>query len=235
MHPEQTNIAAWTAYGDHHLDRRTDVPEPDRLTWGFWPAGPGAEILGEDLTGRRVLDLGSGTGKYAAYLARERGALVDAVDASPSQHRRAIERYGHRPGLNLILSDAVEHLGQADPYDVIYSVHGAAYIDPLRLAPALAAALAPGGRLILSVLHTNSQGHGPSTALAPRQEILPLAGGGRLTVRMWVLTPALWASLFAPHGLVIDQVDILRAPEDDNPLTCSLLRIHRDASPAPRC
>ncbi|MFE2940751.1 class I SAM-dependent methyltransferase [Streptomyces sp. NPDC059255] len=110
------------------------------------------------------------------------GALVDAVDASPSQHQRATERYGRQPGLNLFLSDAVEHLRQAEPYDVIYSIHGVAYIDPRRLLPALGAALRPGGRLVLSVLHTNSEGLGPSTTVVSRPEILPLAGGGRLTV-----------------------------------------------------
>lgn len=228
MDSEQTDLAAWTAYGDHHIRRRTDVPDADRLAWGFWPSGPGDEILG-DVAGRRVLDLGSGTGRHAAYLARERGALVDAVDASPSQHRRATERYGHQPGLNLIFSDAVEHLRRAEPYEVIYSIHGAAYIDPLRLVPALAAALAPGGRLVLSVLHTNSEGHGPSRTVVARPEILPLADGGRLTVRMWVLAPALWTSLLAAHGLVVDQVDTLTAPEEGNPLTCSLLQIRRRA------
>ncbi|MFJ5213877.1 NUDIX domain-containing protein [Streptomyces sp. NPDC088354] len=228
MDSEQTNNAAWTAYGDHHLRRDTDVPDVDRLTWGFWPTGPGDEILG-DLSGRRVLDLGSGMGRYAAYLARERGALVDAVDASPSQHRRATERYSLQPGLNLILADAVEHLRRAEPYDVIYSIHGFAFIDPLRLVPALAAALAPGGRLAFSVLHTNSQGHGPSTTVTPRPEILPLAGGDRLTVRMWVLDSAAWTALFAQNGLVVEQVHTLRAPEQDNPLTCSLFRVRHRA------
>ncbi|WP_019070744.1 SAM-dependent methyltransferase [Streptomyces hokutonensis] len=182
---ELANVTAWTAYGTRHLERATAVAEVDRLTWGFWPTGPGVEVLG-DVTGRRVLDLGSGLGKYAAYLAREHGALVDAVDVSTTQHQRATARYGSQPGLNLILGDAVEHLRQCEQYDVIYSIHGFAYVDPWRLLPALAAALAPGGRLVFSVLHTNSDGVGPSTTVAARPEILPLAGGGQLTVEMWV-------------------------------------------------
>ncbi|MDX2936798.1 bifunctional class I SAM-dependent methyltransferase/NUDIX hydrolase [Streptomyces ipomoeae] len=228
MTSEQANLDAWTAYGTHHIQRGTDVPHADRLVWGFWPTGPGAEVLG-DITGRRVLDLGSGLGTYAAYLAREHGALVDAVDASPSQHQRATARYGRQPGLNLILADAVEHLRRSEPYDVIYSIHSLAYIDPHRLLPVLAAALAPGGRLVFSVLHTDSDGHGPSTAVAPRPEILPLAGGGRLTVQMWVLAPSLWEDLFVEHGLVMDQVDLLTAPDDSNPVTCAVFQIRRPA------
>ncbi|GHK01471.1 hypothetical protein SY2F82_32680 [Streptomyces sp. Y2F8-2] len=69
---------------------------------------------------------------------------------------------------------------------MIYSIHGFAYVEPRRMLPAVAAALAPGGRLVFSVLHTDSDGHGPWSTVAPRPETLPLAGGGRLTVQMWV-------------------------------------------------
>lgn len=176
-----------------------------------------------------MLDLGAGLGKHAAYLARECGALVDAVDVSPSQHERATARYGSQPGLNLILADAVQHLEHAGKYDVIYSIHGLAYMDPRRLLPVLATALAPGGRLVFSVLHTNAAGLGPSTAVAPRPEILPLAGGGRLTVRMWVLAPALWEDLLREYGLVVEQMDILTAPGEDNPVACTLFQVRRRA------
>lgn len=54
---EQTNLAAWTAYGTHHIQRGTNVPDLDSLTWGFWPTGPDAKVLG-DIAGRRVRDLG---------------------------------------------------------------------------------------------------------------------------------------------------------------------------------
>ncbi|GAA2429009.1 class I SAM-dependent methyltransferase [Streptomyces macrosporus] len=232
MDAETTNSRAWTAYGSHHLERATAVPEVDRFTWGFRPTGPGAEVLG-DLAGRRVLDLGSGLGRHAAHLVREHGALVDAVDASPTQHRRATARYGRLPGLTLVLADAVDHLERAAPYEVIYSVHGLAYIDPHRLLPALAAALRPGGRLVFSVLHTTSDGRGPSTTVAPRPEILPLAGGGRLTVRMWVLAPDVWESLLGDHGLVVHRIDVLDAPEESDPLSCRLFHVrHRDLSRA---
>ncbi|MFH9089359.1 class I SAM-dependent methyltransferase [Streptomyces sp. NPDC017673] len=227
---ERRTLLAWNAYGTHHQARGTEIPEVDRLSWGYWPtAGPGEEVLA-DLTGRRVLDLGSGTGKFPAHLARN-GARVDAVEGARAQHERAVARYSGQPGLRLIHADAAEYLGGAEPYDVVYSVHGVPYIDPHRLLPALAGALAPGGRLVFSALHTSSAGDGPSTSVTARPERLPLAGGGSLTVRMWVLTPTLWEDLLVDHGLLVDRIDVLTAPADDTPLACTLVRAHR---PGPR-
>ncbi|MFJ8637384.1 SAM-dependent methyltransferase [Streptomyces sp. NPDC093568] len=86
--PETTNTEAWTAYGHHHLQRGTPLPEVERIDWGPGATGPGDAILG-DLDGRRVLDLGCGPARHAAHLALDHGALVDAVDSSPTQIERA--------------------------------------------------------------------------------------------------------------------------------------------------
>ncbi|MFB6977546.1 class I SAM-dependent methyltransferase [Streptomyces scopuliridis] len=224
---EATNARAWTAYGAHHLQRGTPAPEVDRLAWGFWPTGPGAEVLG-DLGGQRVLELGSGIGRYAAFLVQQHGARIDAVDASPTQHQRALAWYGDLPGLALHLGDAVDYLRQADPYDLVYSIHGFGYIDPGRLLPALAAATKPGGRLVFSVLHTNLEGRGPSPALAVRSERLHLTGHDTpLDVQMWVLSPGLWEDLLVDHGFVVEQVETLNAPEDDIPVSCRLFHARR--------
>ena len=228
---ELQTAASWTAYGAHHVARGTDIPEVDRLAWGYWPAaGPGVEILG-DLADCRVLDIGSGTARYAAHLAR-RGVQVDAVEASPTQHDRAVARYGQRPGLRLIHGDAVDHLTHSAPYDVIYSIHGIPYIAPHRLLPALTSTLRPGGgRLVFSALHTSSDGDGPSTSVAPRHETLIPAGGEPVSVGMWVLSPNLWADLLVEHGLHVDRVDILTAPEGDTPWSCTLIQAHRPSAP----
>ncbi|MGW0931454.1 class I SAM-dependent methyltransferase [Streptomyces sp. NPDC002644] len=223
---EQRNMARWTAYGAHHLAARTEIPDPERVYWGYWQeVGPGEEILGE-LAGRRVLDLCSGMGRFAAHLAGA-GARVDAVEGARPQHERAIARFGDRPGLRLIHADAVDHLRAAEPYDVVLSAHGISYLDPHRLLPALSRALRPGGRLVFSVLHTDSTGDGPSDTVAARPEVLHLKGVGPVTVEMWVLTPLLWESLVADHGLVVDQVDLLTSPTEGDPVTCTLLRAHR--------
>ncbi|MEV8311816.1 class I SAM-dependent methyltransferase, partial [Streptomyces flavidovirens] len=171
--------------------------------------------------------LGCGTGRHAAYLVREHGAVVDAVDSSPSQHARARSRYPDLPGLRLTLADAVDHLAHADPYDVIYSIHGLPYLDPYRALPALAAGLKAGGLLCFTTLHTNSAADPPSTTATPRAEALPLAGGKAQTVQMWVLTAELWESLLNEHGLLVDRVETLDTPSDDNAASYRLFHARR--------
>ncbi|MEU2607692.1 bifunctional class I SAM-dependent methyltransferase/NUDIX hydrolase [Streptomyces albus] len=228
MNPEATNTEVWTEYGRHHLQRATPLAEVERIDWGPGGTGPGDEILG-DLHGMRMLDLGCGPARHAAHLARDRGARVDAVDSSATQIERARLRYPQLTGLNLMCADAVTHLHTAVPYDVIYSVNAFPFIDPHRLLPALAAALKPGGRLYFTVLHTNSHGHGPTTAVAPRPEVLRLAGGEDLTVQMWVLTPELWEDLLVQYGLRVEAITVLDAPEETNHASYRLFQVYRPA------
>ncbi|MEV5239563.1 NUDIX domain-containing protein [Streptomyces cinnamoneus] len=235
MNDTVVNAQAWTVYGQHHLKRGTVLPEPERLDWAPGSTGAGAELLGE-LAGRRVLDIGSGTGRYPAYLARVHGALVDAVEVSASQHQRAVDRYSSIPGLRLIQANAVDYLCQHDGplYDVVYSVHGLGFIDPHELLPVLAPGIRVGGRLVFSVLHTNSAGLGPADEVGARAEVLPLAGGGDLTVRMWALSPGLWEDLLVDAGFVVEDITLLPAPEPDNAYLCQLISARRQDRPAPR-
>lgn len=232
MDVETQTAEIWTAYGAHQLTSCPDLPEIERWDWGIADTGPGIESLG-DVRGLRVLDLGSGLGRHAARLAAL-GAEVTAVDASPTQHERAVTRYSSTPGLRFVCTDAVSHLREAAPYDLIYSVNGLPYLDPHRLLPALANAIKPGGRLLFSALHTNSTGAGPSTAVAPRPEDLRLPGTTRThPVHMWVLTPRLWEDLLIEHGLTVQTITEIDAPQPDNAASYRLyeaLRPHRAAS-----
>ncbi|MGW2652102.1 bifunctional class I SAM-dependent methyltransferase/NUDIX hydrolase [Streptomyces sp. NPDC001478] len=203
MTTEQDTVATWNTYGRHQLAREVELPELERWDWGIPGTGPGIEVFG-NVAGLRVLDLGSGLGRHAARLAAQ-GADVTAVDASAAQHQRATTRYPDTQGLRLVCDDAVAHLRDADPYDVIYSVCSVPYLDPDRLLPVLANGLRPGGRLLFSTLHTNSVGAGPSNEVAPRREILRLPGTTEdHPVDMWVLTPQLWEDLLVQHGLTME-------------------------------
>ncbi|MFJ4800895.1 class I SAM-dependent methyltransferase [Streptomyces murinus] len=220
------NTAAWITYGAHQLARGLDLPELEGWAWDIPDAGPGIEVLGP-VTGLRVLDLGSGLGRHAARLAAL-GAQVTAVDSSPTQHERASARYLATDGLRLECADAADHLRAALPYDLVYSVSGLPFADPRRLLPALANGVRPGGRLIFSALHTNSDGVGPSSEVAARPEILRLPGTTEdHTVYMWVLTPQLWEDLLDEHGFVLESVTAIDPPQPGNPVSYRLYTARR--------
>lgn len=216
----------WTLYGRHQLNRVFDLPELDEWSWDIPQAGPGIDVLGE-VAGLRVLDLGAGVGRHAARLAAL-GAHVTAVDASPTQYERALARYPDTPGLRLVCADAVDHLREAAPYDLIYSVSGVPFLDPHRLLPALANGSRPGGRLLFSALHTNSHGHGPSDSVTARLEVLRLPGTDtEHQMHMWVLEPQLWEDLLVDHGLVMEAVTTIDSPKAGQPLSYRLYTARR--------
>ncbi|GAA3387788.1 class I SAM-dependent methyltransferase [Streptomyces roseoviridis] len=227
----------WSLYGRHQLGRTFDLPELDDWTWDIPQVGPGIDVLGE-VAGLRVLDLGAGVGRHAARLAAL-GADVTAVDASPTQYQRALARYPDTPGLRLVCADAVDHLREAAPYDLVYSVSGIPFLDPHRLLPALAAGLTPGGRLVFSALHTNSHGDGPSDSVTARPEILRLPGTDtEHRMPMWVLEPRLWEGLLVDHGLVVESVTTIDSPQAGQPLSYRLYAARRPESmldPSRRC
>jgi len=132
------------------------VAVADRERWDSRHAVAGAGVAAppdalrgrEDLlpTGGRALDVACGRGTVAAWLAG-RGFTVDAVDVSPVAlaSGAALE-----PRVRWVLADLDAGLPAAcaGPYDVVVCQR---FRDP-RLYPALAAVLAPGGLLVLTVL-----------------------------------------------------------------------------------
>ncbi|MCC3768818.1 NUDIX domain-containing protein [Streptomyces sp. UNOC14_S4] len=225
---DSTTTDVWDEFGRFHLDRGSNLPEPERIVWGFWDGGPGDEVLG-DLAGCRVLDIGSGTGRYAVHLARAHGAVVDAVDGSRTQYQRALDRYREsEAGVRFVLADILDHLRWGEePYDVAYATHAVGFVDPHRLLPALATRVRPGGRLVFSVLHTNRHGLGPSTTVRPRPEGVRLGSEGMLTTPMWVLTPALWEDLLVEAGFLVEDVTLLPSPVEGDPVVCQLITARR--------
>jgi SAM-dependent methyltransferase len=142
--------------------------ESDRERWdrrwaaGEQGAGESPDWLGdlpEGLLPRtgRVLDVASGSGAVAVWLAR-RGLDVTAVDVSPVGLQRAA-RAAAEAGLVLrtrtvdLESDPLPHpdsradSGPEAGWDVVTCFH---YLQR-ALFPALAAALAPGGRLVCEI------------------------------------------------------------------------------------
>ncbi|MEU8911775.1 methyltransferase domain-containing protein [Streptomyces nigrescens] len=224
------NTQTWVRYGQMQLDREYIPPVPDRLRWGFWDGvGPDADVLGP-IRGRRVLAVGSGPGHQAVHLARDHGALVDAVELSPTQHQRAVQHFGQVPGVRFVNADVVEHLDAAEAYDAAYAIGTLACNDPHYLLPALRDGLGDGARLVFSALHTNLHGHGPCSALTPRQEMIRVLGQEPIPVQMWVLTPQLWEDVLVDYRFRVEGIDLLHAPEADNPVVVQLIRARRTSS-----
>ncbi|MFD1696441.1 class I SAM-dependent methyltransferase [Roseibium aestuarii] len=149
----QDAITGYESLGPEWIER-TEAVDPVKLY------GLVLDLLPETLKGLAVLDLGAGSGRDAAWLAR-RGAVVTAVEpcaplreAGQARHRaipihwvddrfpnlsRVTQRYG------LILVTGVwHHLDEAE--------------QPLAFQR-LAQLLAPGGRLVMALRHGEAAAH----------------------------------------------------------------------------
>lgn len=107
---------------------------------------------------RRVLDLTCGPGLYAVALAR-RGAVVTGVDFSPASiaHARQLAREEGVGGLvTFVEADVRGYQPDAAGYDAALFLYGQLAVFPRDEAAALlgkaAAALRPGGRLVVELL-----------------------------------------------------------------------------------
>lgn len=95
---------------------------------------------------QRVLDVGCGTGSFAAKLA-ERVKLVDALDSSPVMIELSRGRTG--PNVNCLLADVMHEPLPAEAYDAITSISALHHLPLEAALSRLADALRPGGVLAL--------------------------------------------------------------------------------------
>ena len=102
-------------------------------------------------SGMRALDVGTGSGVLAIAAARLGAASVDALDVEPVAVATARENVA-RNGLLDRVRVALGTVERTDEFAGRYDLVVANIVAPvlIRLAPALVAALAPGGRLLAS-------------------------------------------------------------------------------------
>lgn len=152
---------AWERYASNARPRRR-VNAAGASTWLNWTQypdhGPNESVLGE-LAGRRVLELGSGTGSNLAHLATL-GAICTGVDLAPSRTDTATTDWGHLSGLEFVTADAVTFLTETDEiFDVVYSIFGAVWFtDPAALLPLVRKRMRPGGIFVFSHLPATEVG-----------------------------------------------------------------------------
>ncbi|MFG2620677.1 class I SAM-dependent methyltransferase [Streptomyces sp. NPDC048507] len=142
-HNYEHERALWDAFADSAWKDPSNGEPAFRWTqYKDHPADPGPDILGDPAS---ALEIGSGTGRAAAYLA-EHGVKVTGVDLSPIAVEKCSDAYGH-PGIDFVCAEILAHLaGGESSFDAVYSIFGAAWFtDPARLFPLVAGSLNPGG------------------------------------------------------------------------------------------
>lgn len=197
--PGTATAAVWDRYAHGRTPRR-ECNAAGSTTWFNWTShpdhGPDETVL-DPLAGKRVIELGSGSGCNLAHLAAC-GAHCTGLDVSPAQTGKALARWGGQPRLDFREGEAVEFLTDtANAFDVVYSVFGAVwFIDPDVLLPLVRQRLNRGGMLAFS--HT-----------AP-VDCTPLAPTAR--IRRNDLDAEQWVDLLVRHDFVNAEADIIDAP-----------------------
>ena len=112
------------------------------------------DLLGDRIKpGARVLDVGSGIGGAAFFLAREFGATVVGVDLSPEMTdiaHEATANSGVSSQVEFLLADVME-TDFEEPFDIIWSRDALMHIhDKKRLFSKLYSLLNPGGTLVIT-------------------------------------------------------------------------------------
>ncbi|MFE5604187.1 NUDIX domain-containing protein [Streptomyces coelicoflavus] len=171
--------------------------------------------------------MGSGAGHHAVHLAQVHGARVTGIELSPTQHERAVAAHADVDGVEFVQADVTDYLAGSEPFDAAYAIGTLAFIDPHCSLPALHAGLRPGAPLILSLLHTDLHGRGPSTEVAPREQMILLRDDPPLPTQMWVLAPQLWEDLLIEYGFRVETINLLPHPDESATVVRQLIRARR--------
>jgi len=219
-----TNRAVWDAVAEQFVGS-TALPE-------YGPLAPTEETLHllPDLRGRRVLELGCGSGHSLIYLARHGAAELWALDFSAVQiaHATAL-LHEHRVDARLFRSPMEENPGIPIGYfDLIVSVYALGWtVDLTRTLSLVTGYLRPGGVLIFSWAHPVYRSLGyeagrfvlerPYGSMEPEREA-DWRGAGPV---VWhVRRLGTFVNALVNAGLVVDRllepdVDVTRAQPDD--------------------
>lgn len=147
--------------------------------------------------GGRVLDVASGRGRHARWLAAQ-GHPVDAVD----RDAEALASLAQVPGVTTLCAD-IENRSWPCPKDAYHGVVVANYLHR-PLFPHLVEALAPGGVLIYETFAAGNERYGrpsnPAFLLAPGELLEAVRGRLRVVAYEDVKVMLPWSRPSFPHG-----------------------------------
>ncbi|MER5632304.1 class I SAM-dependent methyltransferase [Streptomyces nitrosporeus] len=241
-------LAQASPWHAHALQRTTagltePLSVPARMQWTTRPGqGPGAEILGPDLHGKRLLELGCGPGHNAAHLATlpqalgftragdaPTGAHVTGLDLVGLQVHRARSHYGRLNNLTFVAGHALHYLHASDEqFDAIYSVFGAVgLVAPGLLLPAIAQRLTPGRVLAFSVPHPQRGGRSPAGDDRPRRDHVTLPDRTRLPIARWEFSTDRWEKHLSQAGFWLTSAQEFHDPRIGHWPTTLLIRARK--------
>ncbi len=203
---------------------------PARMEWTTRPGqGTGADVLGPDLRGKRLLELGCGPGHNAAHLATRHGAHVTGVDLVGLQVRRARSHYGRLNNLTFVPGHALHYLrASGEQFDAIYSVFGAVgLVVPELLLPAIAQRLTPGRVLAFSVPHPQRGGRSPSGDDRSRRDFVTLPDRTRLPIARWEFDTDRWERHLSRAGFWLTSAQEFNDPRRGHWPTTLLIRARK--------
>ncbi|MEW2117319.1 class I SAM-dependent methyltransferase [Streptomyces sp. NPDC005474] len=202
--PAQHDTAAETELWDTYAESAfQDDAEPVFRWTQYAGHGPGAELLGNP---RSVLEIGCGTGRALAHLARH-GIRARGVDLSPVMVEKTTEKWKDT-GAVFRCAEVLEHLAEfVDTYDAVYSIFGAAWFtDPGRLFPLVRQRLNPGGVFVFSQPPAIPGAYGPQGMYKGG-----FAGKAMFTYR-YSYRPAVWERLLTRAGFTEADARVFDAP-----------------------
>lgn len=202
--PVPHDIAAETELWDTFAGSALKADAEPVFCWTQYAGhGPGPELLGSP---RRVLEIGCGTGRALAYLAR-RGVDAHGVDLSPVMVKKTTERWADT-GATFSCGEVLEWLaGREYTYDAVYSIFGAAWFtNPGALFPLVRARLNPGGVFVFSQPPAIPGAYGPQGMYKGG-----FAGKAMFTYR-YSYRPAVWERLLTRAGFGSAEATVLDSP-----------------------
>jgi ubiquinone/menaquinone biosynthesis C-methylase UbiE len=220
------NRAYWDGMVTDWISAGETSWQQESPSWGIWGLPESdLELLPDDMSGMKAIELGCGTGYVSAWMNR-RGAEVTGIDNSLEQ-LKTTERLmaEHDISLTLLHGNAEDVPCPDASFDFAISEYGAAiWCDPLKWIPEAHRLLKPGGQLTFLGTHPIAILATPANG-APSDEHLhrPYFGLHRTDWRNvevdpggieFNLTHAGWHRLFRDTGFEVVDYQELQAPPD---------------------